>query len=606
VGGLYGASTTRRLWRALIVAAALAPAAPTQAQELKIAIAAEPTSIDPLYHTLNPNNQVARHVFDRLVHQDSKQHLVPGLALSWKPIEEATWEFKLRAGVSFHDGAPLTPDDIIFSIERADKVPNSPASFAIYTKAVKSVEVIDPLTPGSPYPLLPNDLSTIAIQERRAVEGKDTEDFNRGSAAIGTGPFRFVEWVPGNRIVLERNDTYWGPKPDWARVTMRPIANNASRVAALLAGDVDFIENVPTADLKQLKDNPAVRVVETVSNRVIYLHLDSSRDQSPFVSDDLGNPMAKNPLRDRRVRLAMSKTINRQAIVQRVMEGAAIPAGQLLPDGFFGVSPKLKPEGYDPEGARKLLAEAGHPEGFKLTLHAPDDRYVNDEKVAQAVAQMFSRVGIKTDVQAMPQAVYFTRASRLEFSAMLLGWGADTGEPSSPLKSFLATNNPAKGFGTANRGRYSNPKLDALLQEALETVDDEKRSGSCSRRPRSASRTSASSRCTTRSPSGACAAASPSRATRASTRWRSIFTPCRSSPLLGEPASLTLPPQGGRGFECAGSAETKSRHRRRNSAIKRWAENNAARASSRARARASASGSRSIRQIFSTASSRER
>ncbi len=445
-------------WRTgVLIAAMLALASPAGAQELKIALAAEPTSIDPLYHTLNPNNQVARHIFDRLVHQDARQRLVPGLALSWKPIDAGTWEFKLRPGVKFHDGAPLTPEDIIFSIDRADKVPNSPASFAIYTKAVKGIDVIDPLTlhikTGTPYPLLPNDLSTIAIQEKRAVEGKGTEDFNKGTAAIGTGPYKFVEWVPGNRLVLERNDNYWGPKPDWAKVIMRPIPNNAARVAALLAGDVDFIENVPTADLQRLKANPAVRVVETVSNRVIYLHLDSNRDQSPFVFGNDGKPLAKNPLKDRRVRLAISKAINRPAIVERVMEGAAIPAGQLLPDGFFGVSPNLKPMAYDPEGAKKLLAEAGYPDGFRLTRHSPNDRYVNDEKVAQAVAQMLSRVGIKTDVQAMPQAVYFTRASKLEFSFMLLGWGADTGEPSSPLKSLLATNNPAKGMGTANRGR---------------------------------------------------------------------------------------------------------------------------------------------------------
>jgi len=468
-------------WLCALVTAALMLASPAVAQELKIALAAEPTSIDPLYHTLNPNNQVARHIFDRLVHQDARQRLVPGLALSWKPVDEATWEFKLRPGVTFQDGAPLTPEDIIFSIDRADKVPNSPASFAIYTKAVKAIQVIDPLTlhikTGTPYPLLPNDLSTIAIQEKHAVEGKGTEDFNKGSAAIGSGPYKFVEWVPGNRLVLARNDSYWGPKPDWATVTMRPIPNNAARVAALLAGDVDFIENVPTADLAKLKSNPAMRVVETVSNRVIYLHMDSNRDQSPFVFDNDGKPLSQNPLKDRRVRLAISKAINRQAIVERVMEGAAIPAGQLLPDGFFGVSPNLKPMAYDPEGAKKLLADAGYANGFRLTLHSPNDRYVNDEKVAQAVAQMLSRIGIKTDVQAMPQAVYFTRASKLEFSFMLLGWGADTGEPSSPLKSLLATNNPAKGMGTANRGRYSNPKLDALLEQALATVDDEKRAG---------------------------------------------------------------------------------------------------------------------------------
>ncbi|HKX07359.1 MAG TPA: ABC transporter substrate-binding protein [Stellaceae bacterium] len=468
-------------WLCALIAMTLALASPVHAQELRIALAAEPTSIDPLYHTLNPNNQVARHIFDRLVHQDARQRLVPGLALSWKPIDDATWEFKLRPGVTFHDGAPLTADDIIFSIDRADKVPNSPASFAIYTKAVKGIEVVDPLTlhikTGTPYPLLPSDLSTIAIQEKHAGEGKGTEDFNKGTTAIGTGPYKFVEWVPGNRLVLARNDSYWGSKPDWAKVIMRPITNNTARVAALLAGDVDFIENVPTADLARLKANPAVRVVQTVSNRVIYLHLDSNRDQSPFVLDNDGKPLAKNPLKDHRVRLAISKAINRQAIVERVMEGAAIPAGQLLPNGFFGVSPNLKPMAYDPEGAKKLLAEAGYPDGFRLTLHSPNDRYVNDEKVAQAVAQMLSRVSIKTEVQAMPQAVYFTRASKLEFSFMLLGWGADTGEPSSPLKSLLATNNPAKGMGTANRGRYSNPKLDGLLEEALATVDDEKRAG---------------------------------------------------------------------------------------------------------------------------------
>ena len=469
----------RRLLCVLGAMGTVLAASSASAQELRIALQAEPTSIDPLYHTLGPNNQIARHIFNQLALQDPKQRLIPGLALSWKPIDEGTWEFKLRANVRFHDGAALSPDDIVFSIDRAPKVPNSPASFAIYTKAVKSIEVVDPLTirikTGTPYPLLSTDLSTISIQEKRVVEGKTTEDFNKGTAAIGTGPFRFVEWVHGNRLVLTRNDDYWGAKPDWTKVTFRPIPNNAARVAALLAGDVDFIENVPTADLKTLKSNPKVRIVQTVSNRVIYLHLDSNREQTPFALGNDGKPLAKNPLKDRRVRLAMSKAINREAIVDRVMEGAAIPAGQLLPDGFFGVSPKLKPEPFDPEGAKKLLAEAGYPEGFHLTLHTPNDRYVNDEKVAQAVAQMLSRVGIKTEVVAMPQAVYFSRASKLEFSLMLVGWGADTGEPSSPLKSLLATNDPAKGFGAANRGRFSDPKLDDLLEKALATVDDAKR-----------------------------------------------------------------------------------------------------------------------------------
>jgi peptide/nickel transport system substrate-binding protein len=463
-----------------LLAAMLAAAQPAAAQELRIGLATEPTSIDPLFHTFNPNNQIMEHIFDRLVHQDARQRLVPGLALSWKPISDTTWEFKLRPGVRFHDGTPLTPDDIIFSIGRADKVPNSPASFAIYSKAVKRIDVIDPLTlhidTGTPYPLLPADLSTIAIQSKRAAEGKSTDDFNKGPAAIGTGPFKFVEWVPGSRLVLARNDDYWGQKADWAKVTFRPIPNSAARVAALLAHDVDFIESVPTPDLARLKNDPAVHVVETPSNRVIFLHLDTDRDHTPFVFDNDGKPLDRNPLKDLRVRKAISKAINRPAIVERVMEGAAIPAGQLLPDGFFAVSPNLPPEPYDPDGAKKLLAEAGYPNGFRITLHGPNDRFVNDEKVEQALAQMLSRVGIKTEVVALPAAVYFSRATNLEFSVMLLGWGADTGEPSSPLKSLLATYDKSKGFGTANRGRYSNPALDAALGEALTTVDDAKRS----------------------------------------------------------------------------------------------------------------------------------
>jgi peptide/nickel transport system substrate-binding protein len=174
------------------------------------------------------------------------------------------------------------------------------------------------------------------------------------------------------------------------------------------------------------------------------------------------------------VREALSRSINRQAIDERVMEGQAIPAAQLLPDGFFGVSPNLKVERYDPAGAKKLLAEAGYPDGFRLTVHGPNDRYINDDKLLQAVAQMFSRIGIETRVETMPWASFASRsnAAKPEFSVMLVGWGADTGETSSPLRSLLATYDRDKGWGPSNRGRYSNPKLDAVLGQALATVDD--------------------------------------------------------------------------------------------------------------------------------------
>jgi peptide/nickel transport system substrate-binding protein len=446
------------------------------AQELKIGVGAEATSIDPMYHNLDPNNQIARHIFDTLVDQDEKQHLVPGLATSWKIVGDNTWEFKLREGVKFHDGTPFTADDVVFSIQRAEKVPNSPSAFTIYTKAAKEVQAVDPLTvrikTDGPYPLLPNDLSNVRIQSKKAADGKSTEDFNKGTAAIGTGPFKFVEWVPGDRLVLERNDNYWGEKPAWSKVIIRPITSAATRVAALLSGDVDFIDNVPPADIKRLKGDKNLAIWQSVSNRIIYLHIDTARDKSPMVTDKQGNPLGKNPLKDLRVRKAISKAINRKGIVDRVLEGVGIPAGQLLPEGFFGVSPKLKVEKYDPEGAKKLLAEAGYPNGFGLTLHGPNNRYINDKDIVQAIAPMLTRIGIETKVETMPANIFFSRGSKLEFSLMLVGWGSGTGEASSPLKSLLATFDPKKGWGPSNRGRYSNPKLDAALDEALRTVDD--------------------------------------------------------------------------------------------------------------------------------------
>jgi peptide/nickel transport system substrate-binding protein len=232
---------------------------------------------------------------------------------------------------------------------------------------------------------------------------------------------------------------------------------------------------VPTSDIARLSRNADLTLYRTVSHRLMYLHLDTNRDRAPFATGKDGKPLEKNPLKDVRVRRAISKAINRQALVERVMEGAAVVTGQLMPEGMFGYTPALKPEPYDLDGARKLLAEAGYPDGFALTLHAPNDRYVNDEQIAQAIAQLLSRAGIATRVEAMPSSVYFTRASKLEFSLMLVGWAADTAEASSPLKALLATFSTERGMGTANRGRYSNPKMDAALEQALATVDDAKR-----------------------------------------------------------------------------------------------------------------------------------
>jgi peptide/nickel transport system substrate-binding protein len=466
-----------------ILAATALLATPAMAEELTIGLASEPTAIDPHFHNLGPNNAMSRHIFDRLILQNEKQQLQPGLATEWSPIDDLTWEFKLRQGVKYHDGSEFNADDVVCSFERAPNVPNSPSSFATYTKG-KTVEKVNDYTvhikTGSPYPLMANDVSTIPIVSSEGGCSGTTEEFNNGTVTIGTGPFKFVSYSPGDSIVVERNDDYWGDKPIWSKVTFKPIKSGPARVAALLAGDVDMIEGVPTTDITTLAGNDDLALSQGVSNRVIYLHLDHDRADSPFVKANGGGAI-DNPLRKLEVRQAISKAINRDAIVEKVMEGVAIKAGQLLPEGFFGVSDNLMPVDYDPNGAKELLAQAGVPDGFELTIHGPNDRYINDAKIAEAIGQMLTRIGIRTQVETMPRSVYFKRASRggpgdtPEFSFILVGWGAGSGEASSPLKSLIATHTPDKGWGASNRGRYSNPEVDALVTQALATVDEEDR-----------------------------------------------------------------------------------------------------------------------------------
>ncbi len=347
------------------------------------------------------------------------------------------------------------------TLKRVPWVPNSPSSFRVYTNGVKSWEIVDPYTlrlkTEKVYPLLPLDLSTINIVSK-AHEQSPTVDFNGGRAAVGTGPFKFVEYMPGERIVLARNDQYWGPKPAWSRVTMKLITNNSARVAALLAGDVQLIEYVPATDYAQLKANANINVSQVVGNRFIYLHLDSFRDETPFATDKGGNALKKNPLKDVRVRKALSKAISREAITQRVMEGLAIPAGGLMADGFFGASPKLKPESLDVEGAKKLLADAGYPNGFGLTIHGPNDRYPNDAKVLQAIGPMFNRIGVETKVVTQPWSVYASQGSQpqlcLQRDAGRLGCGYG--------RSVIAA---ARGAGDGqSRGRQGRLQSRPLFQ----------------------------------------------------------------------------------------------------------------------------------------------
>ncbi len=456
--------------------ATLLAAAAAHAETLTLAVPAPVTSIDPHYHTLTPNESLDSSIFERLVEMDATSHLKPGLAESWRLVDDHTWEFKLRRA-KFHDGTEFTAADVAYSIDRIPRVRNSPASFQIYTRPIIGMDIVDDRTirlrTAGVYPLLPTDLTQVFIIPHTLGPDAATEDFNSGKNAIGTGPYKFVSYRPGDRTELERFDGYWGEKPRWDHVTYRVISNDAARTAALLAGDVQFIEAVPTSDAANLRNDGRVKLAESVSLRIIFITLDQSRDgPTPFVTGPNGEVLAKNPLKDLRVRQALSMAINRPAIVDRVMEGAAIPAGQFLPPGSYSYVENLKPPAYDPARAKALLAEAGFPNGLRITIHGPNDRYVNDARIIQTVAQMWSRIGVQTQVDAQPWTNFVGHANRQDYSAYLLGWGSSTGEASNPLRSLIAAFDAGKGFGAANRGRYNNPAVDALTEQALATADD--------------------------------------------------------------------------------------------------------------------------------------
>ncbi|WP_059413460.1 ABC transporter substrate-binding protein [Cupriavidus basilensis] len=474
--------TCKKAFGAVVVTAAMSfgLAGQAQAVDFKLAMSSPPTSMDPHFYNLFSNINVSEHVFECLVKMDADSKIIPGLAESWKLVNNLTWEFKIRKGVKFHDGSELTTDDIVWSLDRPSTIQNSPGKFDVYTKAIINKKVIDKytiqLTTNAPYPLMLNDLTSIFVVQKKATQGLTSDDFAQGKGMVGTGPFRFVSYARDDRVELVRNPDYWGPKPAWDKVTLRFIPNPATRMAALLSGDVQAIENVPTPDLPQVRKDPKLNFFSKISHRVIYLYTDDKHDKSPFVTTKDGAPMDKNPLKDTRVRTAISMAINRQGIKDRLMEGLSEPTNNLVPPTLFGYNPNLKTVKYDPDGARKLLAEAGYPNGFGITLHTPNNRYVNDEKIAQTIAQNLTRIGIATKVEGMPMATYSAKGIKHEFSFGLLGWGAQTGEVSSPLRALLACEDAKKGFGTVNWGEYCNPKMDVVLEKALSTVDDGERS----------------------------------------------------------------------------------------------------------------------------------
>src|SRR4051812_8153014 len=327
----YGLATAwRRIW---CFAAAAVICTASHAAELSIGISADVTSLDPQYLATQHNVEIGWNVFSALTRVDEKARIMPGLAVSWRAVDPLTWEFKLRKGVKFHDGSELTADDVVYSLVRPLAIAGSPGGFAVYVRRIVSKQIVDPYTirlkTATPYGAMPQDLNAIMIISKKAAFNAKPADFDSGKAMVGTGPYKFVRWTRGDRIELERFEGYWDKKPAWDKVTFRMMSNDPARTAALLAGDVDVIENVPPSDIERFRNAPNIHLEQTVSWRTIFFHMDQFRDQAPLVTDLDGKPLAKNPFKDVRVRRAISKAINRKALVERAMENLAVPASNV-------------------------------------------------------------------------------------------------------------------------------------------------------------------------------------------------------------------------------------------------------------------------------------
>ena len=470
------ASLFRRALAGLVLCVASMTAA--HAQTLTIGLSSDVTSMDPHWNNSGPNVSLSTHVFEPLTLTDRNGRLIPGLAISWRAVDPTTWEFKLRPNVKFHDGSPLTADDVVFSIERVRALQGSPASFASFVRPIVSVTAVGVdavrIKTAEPHVLVPYDLNSIFIVSKKAAASSaNNADFDSGKAAIGTGPFKLASFKRGDRVELVRNDAWWGGRAAWDRVVFRMMSNDAARIAALLSGDVDAIENVPTADVAKIAADARYSVVRQTSWRTIFWHMDQYRDVTPFATDKSGKPLPKNPFKDPRVRLAVSKAINRDAVVSRVMEGLAVPASNLVSPGIFGYNAAIPVEPYDVAGAKKLLADAGYPDGFQLTLHAPNNRYVNDSRIAETVAAFLSRIGIVTKVETQPWTSYLPHARNGEYSMALVGWGSSLGD--NTIKNHLATVDEKKGYGAWNFGRSSNLEVDRRLDHDFTLFDDHER-----------------------------------------------------------------------------------------------------------------------------------
>lgn len=468
--------TMKRSIAALLAATVLSSAA--AADTLRYAHADNISALDPQLNNYAGDHNAGQTFFATLTPKDVNGP-VPYLAESWSLVDPMTWEFKLREDANWSDGQPVTAEDIKFSYERALDVPGSVAGFKGFLRTVDTVEVTGPksflIHTKVPNPLLPTNLSTVYIVSKHAGEGSTTDDYNSGKAMITEGAYLYDSYVPGEVVTMKRNDNYWGPLPEWDEVTYRYIQNPAARTAALLSGDVDVIGKVSLSDVDKLREAKGVTLWDYPGLRVQLLQPSFKPGPNPYITDKDGNPLEENPLRNVKVREALNLAINRDAIASRLMRDGVTVASQWMPEGTFGFDPETGPIAYDPDTAKSLLAEAGYPDGFKLTMHAPSEGNPMSVETAQAVAQFWSRIGVDTQVEGVPKSVYNGKAGANEYAMSMIAWGNGTAEGLYAMTYVLATQDKDKGLGAYNWGRYSSEAMDQILAQATSEFDEDKR-----------------------------------------------------------------------------------------------------------------------------------
>ncbi len=465
----------------VLAGAALAAASlSVSAQTVRIANQGDALSMDP--HSLNESLQlsVTGNVYEGLVGRNKDLSLAPALATSWRQTSPTVWRFELRKGVVFHDGTPFTADDVLFSFARTQAEGSDMKS---YTNDFKEVRKVDDFTVDietkTAFPILPEVLSLAYIMSKkwcetnqalRPVDRRKGIENAASFRANGTGPYRLRERQPGVRTTFSRNGSYWGKiDGNVQEVIFTPIGNDPTRVAALLSGEIDVMEPVPVQDVARVNASAGARAVTGPELRTIFLGMDQKRDELLYSS-----VKGKNPFKDKRVRQAVYQAIDIEGIKRTVMRGASNPTALMVGPGINGFSADPKRLPFDPEASRKLLAEAGYPTGFEVTMNCPNDRYVNDGQICEAVAANLSRIGVKINLAAETKGTYFPKILRRDTSFYLLGWTPGTYDSHNALNALMACVDE-KGAGQFTLGAYCNPKVDQLTKSIQSETDKTKR-----------------------------------------------------------------------------------------------------------------------------------